>query len=196
MKISEFIIKYTSKPFIIWAIFFNGILWFTSIPEVFNFVEWILSSQIYLPIFFTSFVFSYLQQLLPVHKANKEIKEKQAQNRWVVPQIGSRIAVMHVALWLSAVLFFSGLMMSFGTLDPESIANEEKYLQLKLTLPMIGFVLLPAISMYYSMNLDSYLKKQGIEVCKKQDLEIIISAVSLTFFITLSYVAMINSKLI
>ena len=120
-----------------------------------------MTSQIYLVIFFTSCVFSYLQQVLPVHKANKEIKEKQAQNRWTVPQIGSRIAVMHIALWLSAVLFFSDLMMSFGELDPKAIADEEKYFQLKLTLPMIGFALLPAISKYYSMSLDSYLKKQG-----------------------------------
>lgn len=163
---------------------------------MFNFVEWILASQIYLVIFFTSFVFSYLQQVLPVHKANKEIKEKQAQNRWAVPQIGSKIAVMHVALWLSAVLFFSGLMMSFGVLDPKAIADEEKYFQLKLTLPMIEFALLPAISKYYSMSLELYLKKQRIILCKKQDLGIIISAVSLTFFITLSYVTIICFKLI
>jgi hypothetical protein len=133
-KISRFVVGYVTKPFIIWAIFFNVILRFTSIPKVFNFVGWILSSQIYLVIFFTSFVFSYLQQMLPILKSSKEVKKKQSQNKWTIPRIMTNRLVMNTILWLSAVLFFSGLTMSFGILYPESISDYDKYSELRTTL--------------------------------------------------------------
>lgn len=195
LKILQFIISYISKPFIIWAIFFNVILRFTYIPEVFSFVEWILTSQIYLVIFSTSFVFSYLQQMLPILKSNKEIKKKQSQNKWTIPRIMTNRLVMNAILWLSAVLFFSGLTMSFGILYPESISDYDKYSQLRTTLQIIAFGLF-ATTFYYSLEFERILKKYKIEFDKKSNSEIIVSIISLVCFITLSYVAIINSRLI
>jgi len=97
--------------------------------------------------------------------------------------------VVDTTLWLSAVLFFAGLALSFGALDEKAIANKEKYSQLQLILPMLGFVFLPAVAHYYFMDLDMYLLKHGIKLCKKIDLETMIPVITLFFFITLSYVA-------
>lgn len=187
MDTRKFFTGYIRKPLVIWAIFFNIIIKLTFIPEIFDFVEWLVVSQIYLPIFAASFVYTYLQQMVPIYMTISKIKEKQAQNRWVVPRLMSNRLAMNVALWLSAVLFFVGIMMSFGTLYSPSIVDKEKFFQLQVTLPMIGFVLLPLVSMYYSMDFQSYLKK--IEINLRTSLDIIVSSTFLAFFIVLSYVA-------
>ena len=168
----------------------------TLLPEFFSFVEWFMVSQFYLLIFFTSFVFSYFQQTLPILKANRAIREKQARNRWTIPRIISNKFGMDVALWLSAVLFFSSLTLSFGTLYPESVPDKEKFSHLEMILSIVRFGLLPTISLWYSIDSDSYLKKIGIKLDEKPNLEIMIPIVSLTFFITLSYVAMICFEII
>lgn len=95
---------------------------------------------------------------------------------------------MNVALWLSAVLFFVGIMMSFGTLHPTSIVDKDKFFQLRMTLPMIGFGLLPMVSLFYSNDFESYVKKIGIEF-EKPSSEILLISVFLVFFFTLCYVA-------
>lgn len=167
----------------------------TFIPQVFDFVEWILTNQIYLPIFTTSFVFSYLQQMLPIYKVIKEIKEKQTQNRWTVPRLMTNRLVMNVSIWLSAVLFFSGLMMSFGILYPQSIADQNKFSQLQMMLFLVGLALIP-VSRYYSLDFKSYLTKNGITFHEKVDWEIIMSAIFVTFFVTLSFLSLINFDII
>jgi len=134
--------------------------------------------------------------MLPVHKAMKVIKEKQAQNRWIVPRIMVNRLGMNISLWLSAVIFFTGIWMSFGTLYDESISDKEKFSQLQVTIPMVGFVLIPAISIYYSIDSSFYLRKIGIKFHEKPDLEIILPIVFLIFFITLSYVAILCFKII
>jgi fructose-specific phosphotransferase system IIC component len=101
-------------------------------------------------------------------------------------------AILDVLLWLGGgVLFFAELMMSFGALDHNAIANKITYSQLELEIPILGFVCIPIVSGYYTMRLDNYLKKLGIKL-EKIDSEIIIPLLTTTFFITLSYVAIKN----
>lgn len=133
--------------------------------------------------------------MLPILRSTKEIKKKQSQNKWTIPRIMTNRLVMNTILWLSAVLFFSGLTMSFGILYPESISNYDKYSELRTTLQIIAFGLF-ATTFYYSMEFEQILKKHKIEFDKKFDSEITVSVISLVLFITLSYVAIVNSSLI
>ena len=190
MDISKFVTGYFYKPFTIWAIFFNIITHLVFIPAVFGLVQWILESQVYLAIFIPSFVFSYLRQLLPAYKVTKDVKKAKSQDKWLAPQFLTYRIVLDISLWLSAVLFFVGLLMSFGVLDHNAIANKEKYSQLQFEIPMLGFIFLPAVSSYYFMQLDNLLQKHNIKLCKKIDPETMIPVISLSFFITLSYVAL------
>jgi len=191
LEIKRFTLEYITRPFVVWAIIFYGIIQFAHEPEVSNFIKWIQSSQIYLVIFFTSFVFSYSQQMLPVFKSMREIRIRQRQNRWTVPHLMTNRIVLNIALWLSAVLFFSGILMSFGILYPESIPDHEKYSQTRTLIYITGFILF-GVALYYSWEFERILKKYEIDLDKESSLGIMISVLSLTFFITLSYVATIG----
>jgi hypothetical protein len=163
----------------------------TFIQEIYDFIEWVLVTQIYLVIFFTSFAYTYLQQMLPVQKSIKIIKEKQVENRWVIPRLMTNRLCMNVALWLGAVLFFSGIMISLGVLYDESVPDKEKFDDLRITLFFTGFALLPAVSLFYSVDFDSILKKYEIKLSDDSNWGVIISITSLIFFISLSYVAIL-----
>lgn len=187
MEIKLFILEYFTKPFVVWSIVFSTILQFVWIPDVLNFVKWILESQIYLVIFFVSFVHAYSQQMLPVITSWKEIRKKQRKNKLVVPRVMTNRLVMNVVLWVSAVLFFTGLLMSFGILEPKSIPDPQKYNETRTIIQITGIGLF-AVVFYYSWEFEQIIKKHKIELDKEPTLGIMISIVSLTFFITLSFV--------
>ncbi|MHB8546469.1 MAG: hypothetical protein ACYDAJ_06855 [Nitrosotalea sp.] len=100
--------------------------------------------------------------------------------------------MLDMLLWVGGgVLFFAELGMSFGALDHSAIANKTTYSQLELEIPILGFVCIPIVSGYYNAHLDNYLKKLEIKL-EKIDSEIMIPLLSMTFFITLSYIAVVN----
>ncbi|MFZ0184324.1 MAG: hypothetical protein WBV92_09080 [Nitrosotalea sp.] len=192
MNISRLIVGYIYDPFIVWAIFFSILINLAFISAIEDFVKWILESQIYLVIFTTSFVFSYFRQTYPLYKKIKDIKKAKLHDKWVVPRIMSDKVVLDMLLWLGGgVLFFAELMMSFGALDHNAIANKMTYSQLESELPILGFVCIPLISTYYNMRLDNYLKKLEIKL-EKINSETIGPLLIMTFFMTLSYVATQN----
>lgn len=173
---------------VVWGIFFNFILNFSFIPIIFNFLEWIVISQIYLVILAITFGYSYFKHMLPIWDSINEIKEKHEENKWVIPRIITNTFGTNLVLWVSAVLFIVGISMSFGTLYDESIADRDKFTQLKTTLPIVGYVLIPIISFYYSLDLRIYLKNNQIQEFKKADNGYMISIMSLIFFISLACV--------
>ncbi len=125
-------------------------------------------------------------------KAKKEIQKSQRQDHWVVPRIMSDNLALDASLWLGGVIFFANLLMSFGILDPNAIRDKELYSKLELVLPAVGFGLVRVMSDYFSWRLDKYFQQLKIEICKKIELETMIPAISLFFFGTLSYVAVVN----
>lgn len=195
MKIKLFILQYFTKPFVVWSIGFSILLKFIWIPDVLNLVTWILESQIYLVIFSTSFVHAYSQQMLPVIISWKEIREKQREDKWAIPRIMTNRMVMNITLWLSGVLFFGGLLMSFGILEPESIPDPQKYSEVRTTIQIIAIGLFAPV-LYYSWEFEKIFQKYEIKSDKKDSAGILISVVVLAFFITLSYVAIICFNII
>lgn len=192
MNISRSIIKCLYEPFIVWSIIFSILVNLAFIPAIEDLVKWILESQIYLVIFTTSFVFSYFRQTYPLYKKISDIKKAKLDDKWVMPRIMSDKMVLDMLLWLGGgVLFFAELMMSFGALDHNAIANKITYSQLELELPILGFVCIPIVSGYYNMHIDNYLQKLGIKL-EKIDSETMIPLLTTTFFITLIYVAAVN----
>jgi len=193
VKILRSIVRYLCEPFIIWTIIFGVLIKLAFIPEIKGVIEWILESQIYLVVFTTSFVFLYFRQSYPIYKKNKEIKEAQHHDKLVVPQIMLNKVALDISLWVGGgVLFFADLMMSFGALDHHAIRNMATYSQLEWELPILGFVCIPIMSGYYTMCINNYFKKLEIKL-EKIDSETIIPVLTTTFFITLSYVAVVNN---
>jgi hypothetical protein len=189
MRISQFTIQYLKKPFVIWSIIFNFLLRLIETPEIFGFISWILESQIYLVIFFTSFVHAYLQQMLPVLTTWRQISEKQRHDKWTIPNVMTNRFVMNIALWLSGVLFFSGLLMSFGILYPQSIPDFQTYDQTRVGLQIVGLGLF-ALTLYYSREFEKLLKKYEIKTDEKENLGILIYVI----FIKLCFCYLLRIK--
>ena len=167
MKILRSIVGQLLEPFIIWTIIFSVLIKLAFIPEIKDIVEWILESQIYLVVFTTSFVFLYFRRSYPIYKKNKEIKEAQHHDKLVVPRIVTDKVMLDVSLLLGGgVLFFAELMMSFGALYPSAIVNKALYYQLEWEIAILGFVCIPAISVYYTMRLHNYFKELEIKLEK------------------------------
>lgn len=193
MNILQSIIRCYCEPFIVWSIIFSILVNLAFIHAIEDLVKWILESQVYLVIFTTSFVFSYFRQTYPLYKKIIDIKKAKLHDKWIVPRIMSDKAMLDMLLWLGGgVLFFAELGMSFGALDHNAIANKITYSQLELEIPILGFVCIPIVSGYYNVRLDNYLKKLGIKL-EKIDSETTIPLLTTTFFITLSYVAVVNN---
>jgi hypothetical protein len=187
------IVRHLCEPFIIWTIIFSVLIKLAFISEIKDVVEWILESQIYLVVFTTSFVFLYFRQSYPMYKKINDIKKAQLHDKWVVARIMSDKSVFDMSLWLGGgVLFFADLMMSFGALYPKAIVDPTLYHQLELELPILGFVCIPIVSGYYTMRLDNHFKKLEIKL-EKIDSEIMIPLLTTIFFITLSYIAIVNN---
>jgi hypothetical protein len=191
LKVRQFVIGYVKEPLMVWGIFYTAIINLTFIPQIFDTVSWILTSQIYLPIFLTSFVFTYLHQMLPVYMAHKKIKMRQNQNRRTVLRIMGNRTGMNMLLLLSLTLSLSSILLSFGRLFPEAVTDYEKFTQTELTLALLGFLIIPVIVYYYSMDFELYLKKHGI-THQKINPDIVVPIISLVFFIALSYVAYVS----
>lgn len=193
MNILQSVARCFYEPFIVWSIIFSILVNLAFISTITDIVKWILESQIYLVIFTTSFVFSYFGQTYPLYRKIKDVKKSKLYDKWTIPRIMSDKSILDVSLWLGGgVLFFAELVMSFGALDHNAIVNKMMYSQLELELPILGFVCIPIVSGYYNVHLDNYLKKLGITL-EKIDSETMIPVLTTIFFITLSYVAIVNN---
>ncbi|MCV0366308.1 MAG: hypothetical protein K5798_03455 [Nitrosopumilus sp.] len=123
-----------------------------------------------------------------------EIKVKHSENKWIIPRIMMNVFGTNVVLWVSAVLFIVGISMSFGILHDESIADKDKFSQLQITLPIVGYVLVPLISIYYTIDLRIFLRNNQINEFGNADSGYMVSILSLIFFISLSCVHVITEN--
>lgn len=133
--------------------------------------------------------------MLPIQKSIKTIQKMRKEDKGLIPRIVSNRLGINIVLWFSAVLFFSGMYVSLGVLYDESVADKEKFNELRLTLLFAGFALTPIVSLFYFMDFKRIINKYNLKLSDDRNYDIIISIVSLTFFITLSYVAILNSNL-